>query len=561
MAGICLSMGMANDDWQLLSTYARERSQDAFARLVARYADLVFAAAMRRCRDRQLAEDVTQAVFIVLARSAARLKPTGSLAAWLHKTTLHATANALRAEVRRRKREHIVARHESISDTVANGLAPGTTAVLEDELHRLAEADRQVLAIHYLEDRTMAQTADALGVSIEAVRKRISRALDKLRARLARRGTLLSAAGVASAAGAITAAVPSQASAAQVASLAIAGGKGGAAFSLASELIRMTRLAALQKAVAVLAVSVGLTATLIGVVEAKRRGEPTVASAPPAIVSAPTIAPVTTPSPAAPATASPTTRPSVALPEVIRQALLQNATQVGPTITVAWTSQARSRMTVDVLTKVMKIDERWAEDRANGRATMRCTWQDGKYLSSYRQLMWPTKPDERCHYVESSFDGEDLFMGSTGVDADGVPIKLEPGVIAAGFSVDRLANKRTQLDSQFAYTWYFDMIGLRLPTRFGDLQKQLPVRSSILVLLEEGAQLTDVDEVEIEGRKLTRLRIVLDNPDRRHAEKVDLEKHAAMLRERTAETEEGVQDLIAAIAKARQLPEQMIHVF
>jgi RNA polymerase sigma factor (sigma-70 family) len=328
---------MATDDWQLLASYARERSQEAFARLVARYADFVFSCAQRRCRDRQVAEDVTQAVFIVLARNAARLKSSGSLAAWLHKTTLHASANAIRAESRRKRREQSTARREATTDTATDTPAPDTISILEQELHHLGEADRQVLAVRFLEDRTVAQTAVALGISIEATHKRISRALERLRTRLARRGTLMSAAGVASAAGSIAAAIPSQASAAHVASLAVAGGKSGAAFSLAAELIRMTRLAALQKAAALVTLGVGLVGAAIGV-QASRRAEPIVASAPAAT------APGSPSSP--PATKAATSRPAIALPDLIRLALLENARQVGPIITVTWTSQARSQKSV-----------------------------------------------------------------------------------------------------------------------------------------------------------------------------------------------------------------------
>src|SRR5881396_2306138 len=98
------------DDWELLQTYAQHRSQEAFARIVAKYADLVFHTALRRTGSRELSEDVTQAVFIVLARSAARLTKTGSLAGWLHKATLFGANNAIRTESRRRRRERSAAR-------------------------------------------------------------------------------------------------------------------------------------------------------------------------------------------------------------------------------------------------------------------------------------------------------------------------------------------------------------------------------------------------------------------------------------------------------------------
>src|SRR5678815_4432611 len=101
------------DDWQLLDAYGTTRSEDAFARLVARHADLVYHAALRRTRRPDLAEDVAQAVFITLARSAGRLRPRGSLAAWLHQTALFASASALRSESRRRRHERAAAHDPS----------------------------------------------------------------------------------------------------------------------------------------------------------------------------------------------------------------------------------------------------------------------------------------------------------------------------------------------------------------------------------------------------------------------------------------------------------------
>src|SRR5436190_788916 len=60
------TVNVAGDDWELLATYARQRSQEAFGRLAGKYSPMVFATALRRTRRADVAEDVTQAVFIVL---------------------------------------------------------------------------------------------------------------------------------------------------------------------------------------------------------------------------------------------------------------------------------------------------------------------------------------------------------------------------------------------------------------------------------------------------------------------------------------------------------------
>ena len=94
------------DDHQLLTAYARHADQGAFAQLVHRHVDLVYAAALRQTRgDRHLAEDVTQATFLILAQKAGRLPPGVVLAGWLHATARYAAANAIKERARRRRRE------------------------------------------------------------------------------------------------------------------------------------------------------------------------------------------------------------------------------------------------------------------------------------------------------------------------------------------------------------------------------------------------------------------------------------------------------------------------
>src|SRR5664279_4192939 len=92
-------------DQELLRDYAEERSEAAFTQLARRHVDLVYSAALRMVHDEHLAEDVTQGVFLALVQNAARLRDRRALPGWLHHTTQHFAANAIRAEVRRRVRE------------------------------------------------------------------------------------------------------------------------------------------------------------------------------------------------------------------------------------------------------------------------------------------------------------------------------------------------------------------------------------------------------------------------------------------------------------------------
>src|SRR5579862_9366392 len=94
-----------NDDLNLLREYARCQSEEAFATLVSRYVNLVYSVALRQVRDPHLAEEITQAVFIILARKAAALGNKTILAGWLCRTARYAGANALTMQRRRQHRE------------------------------------------------------------------------------------------------------------------------------------------------------------------------------------------------------------------------------------------------------------------------------------------------------------------------------------------------------------------------------------------------------------------------------------------------------------------------
>ena len=86
-SGDVILLNMGDTDLELLARYTRHDAEDAFAEIVRRHLGLVYSAALRQVRSRQLAEEVAQSTFINLARHAHRLVPDTLLSAWLYQVT------------------------------------------------------------------------------------------------------------------------------------------------------------------------------------------------------------------------------------------------------------------------------------------------------------------------------------------------------------------------------------------------------------------------------------------------------------------------------------------
>jgi RNA polymerase sigma factor (sigma-70 family) len=184
---------LPGDEAELLRQYVSTRSQDAFRRLVDRYVNVVYAAARRQVADGDLARDVTQAVFLILAEKAGELDPQRPISGWLLQVTRYASANAVRARARRARHEQRAAEmattttdHES--DAEWRELSP----LLDEGISRLRAKDRDVLLLRFFEHKTARQVAEAMGISEDAAEKRIARAVAKLRDFFQRRGVTVS---------------------------------------------------------------------------------------------------------------------------------------------------------------------------------------------------------------------------------------------------------------------------------------------------------------------------------------------------------------------------------
>ena len=182
----------------LLRAYEETRSDEAFAALVARHINLVYSVAVRCLGDRQQAEDVAQAVFLLLAKKAAQLRHEKALSSWLFQATRLTACNHIRSETRRQRREqeaHMQAMLDKPADDLLLKLAP----FLDDAVAGLNETDRQAIVLRYYEGRNLRDVGAVLGASEDAAEKRVSRAVEKLRAALAQRGLTVGSGGLAAA--------------------------------------------------------------------------------------------------------------------------------------------------------------------------------------------------------------------------------------------------------------------------------------------------------------------------------------------------------------------------
>lgn len=180
-----------NDDAELLRQYAEEGANEAFSELVRRHVDLVYSAALRQLNgDAHLAADATQLVFSDLARKAGALARHRVLAGWLFTSTRFVTAKLVRGERRRQAREMEALRMSEIDhdDPAAQLDWQRVRPVLDDVMAELGDADREAILLRFFQGRDYAGVGAKLNLSDNTARMRVERALDKLRALLARRG-------------------------------------------------------------------------------------------------------------------------------------------------------------------------------------------------------------------------------------------------------------------------------------------------------------------------------------------------------------------------------------
>ena len=193
---------MNESDMQLLQRYAKERAEDAFTELVRRHLGLVYSAVLRQVQSPELAQEVSQTVFLDLSRNAKKLPPTTILSAWLYQVARRSAIDVVRRETRRHLREKTAQQLTDMNSTSADwrDIEP----LLDEAMQSLDETDRAAVVLRYFENKSMREVGESLGSSENAAQKRLSRAVDQL-------SEFFTNKGLRTGAGAITAAIASNA--------------------------------------------------------------------------------------------------------------------------------------------------------------------------------------------------------------------------------------------------------------------------------------------------------------------------------------------------------------
>jgi RNA polymerase sigma factor (sigma-70 family) len=183
-------------DAELVRDYLRTRSDEAFAELVRRFAPMVWGVCRRTVGHVQSAEDAFQAVFFVLARKAATIRPPAAVGGWLHGVAVHTSMRARAMTDRRRKAQSPLDADHPANPLPSSGDADDLRA-LDEEIAKLPEPLRATVALCELDGVSRRDAAQRLGIAEGTLSSRLATARKRLAARLRSRGVSLGVGGVA----------------------------------------------------------------------------------------------------------------------------------------------------------------------------------------------------------------------------------------------------------------------------------------------------------------------------------------------------------------------------
>jgi RNA polymerase sigma factor (sigma-70 family) len=280
----------ARSDGELLTAFVTDRDADAFAELVRRHGRMVLGVCRRVAADATTAEDAFQAVFLVLARRAACVRPREQVGNWLYGVAYRTALKARTVLARRRSREKqvLVMPERTAPPDAAHW--DDIRAAIDEELAALPDKLRLPVVLCDLEGRPQREVAKHLSVPAATLANRLAAARRALAERLSRRGVVLSGGALAGLLGAHGSAhaVPVALAAGTVkAAEALATGTAVSAFAsagavqLSEGVIRMMLLSKLKATAIAVVTALALTTGVgLGLVPAARASDDPVAGAP-----------------------------------------------------------------------------------------------------------------------------------------------------------------------------------------------------------------------------------------------------------------------------------------
>jgi RNA polymerase sigma factor (sigma-70 family) len=223
------------DDNGLLSEYVERGSEAAFAELVGRHINKVYSVALRQTGNPAHAEEITQAVFVILARKSRQLRRGVIISGWLYHTARLTAVTFLRSEIRRARREQEAHMQRLLNESEPD-LWRQIAPLLDAGMAGLNEKDRHAVVLRFFDGKSMSEVGAALGANENAAKKRVGRALEKLRKFFTKRGVSSTTAVIAGAISAHSVQAAPATLANSVSALAIA--KGAAASTSTLSLIK-----------------------------------------------------------------------------------------------------------------------------------------------------------------------------------------------------------------------------------------------------------------------------------------------------------------------------------
>ena len=180
-------------DWRLIRLFVDRNDQGAFAELTRLHLKLVYSTCLREVGDVALAEDATQAVFLLLAQKASSFRKGIGLVSWLFQTSRYAARKAIKRERTRALYELRAAQQAQLTDMDAFEDSREFGVALNEALYALPQGDRNALLMRYFDEYTLKEVGVAIGISEDGARLRINRALDKMRRPLSKSGFMIGA--------------------------------------------------------------------------------------------------------------------------------------------------------------------------------------------------------------------------------------------------------------------------------------------------------------------------------------------------------------------------------